>query len=332
MVRVTVIIPTFNRAEYLREAIDSAAAQDDVSIVVADNASNDATPSVVDAAVAKFGTDRLRYVRRASNIGWHANFNESLAEVESEFALVLGDDDRLLPGAMRRAIDALDRSPTAGMAHAAFETIDADGQIVETATDWTKGLTEDTLEPGAVFIERTMPWPTRVFAHSVVMRRAAFQVPMWDPADGAVADYVLWMRIALHWDVEYLATPAAQRRVHPATLSKDFGAIEGSDYLITPDAIEVLRAAKLHFVDRHLGELRDPGALRRAARRGARRDLAVFVRGVAGHSRRGGLRALARAVRVQPTTLLDPIAWRGLAKIALGPRASARLGRARGAR
>ncbi len=325
---VTVIIPTFNRAVYLAEAIQSAASQDGVGLAVKvyDNASDDDTPGVVERAIDEFGDDVVQYVRRPVNVGWRANFNEALAEVTTDFALVLGDDDRLLPGALRRGVDALERAPSAGIVHSAFQTIDEHGTLVDTATDWTKGLTVDTLEPGQTFIERTMPWPTRVFAHSVVIRHAAFQEPMWDPADGLVADYVLWLRIALSWDVQYLATPGAVRRVHRGALSTGFGGIAGDDYVFDPAQVLELGSAKLRFVDRFADRLDDPRALRRAANRGCRRDLADAARSASSRGRRTGLRTLWSAVRARPSVVVEPWAWRALAKVIVGPRLSARIG------
>jgi glycosyl transferase family 2 len=330
MARVTVIIPTFNRAAYLEEAIASAASQDcaEAVVVVADNASEDDTGAVVDRAMLRYGTTRVEYVRRDTNIGWIANFNRGFADVRTDFALVLGDDDRLLPGALTRALAALDRAPRAGFVHSAFETIDEKGAIVETATDWTKGLTEDTLEPGAVFIERTIPWMTRVFTHSVLIRHAAFPKVMWDPADGLSPDYFVWLRIALNWDVQYLAEPGAQRRVHRGTLSTGFGGVTGGDYLVEPDAALTLRAGKLRFIDTYASQLENPAALRRAAHRGSRRDLAAFSRVAAGRSRAAGLRSLVHTVRLQPGVVADPWTWRAVAKVVVGRRASARLTRA----
>jgi glycosyltransferase involved in cell wall biosynthesis len=327
---VTVIIPTFNRAAYLEEAIASAASQDFASavVLVADNASQDDTQAVVDRAVTRYGADRVEYVRHDTNIGWNANASRALADVKTDFALVLGDDDRLLPGALTRAVAALDRAPGAGFVHSACETINENGDVVDAATDWTKGLVEDTLEPGAVFIERTIPWMARVFTLTVLLRHQALPDVIWDPADGLSPDYFLWLRIALDWDVQYLAEPSAQRRVHLGALSTGLGSVRGGDYLAKPDTALVLRAGKFRFIDTYASRLDDPGALRRAAYRGSRRDLAAFSRAAAGRSRVEGLRSLARTTRLQPGVVLDPWTWRALAKVVVGPRAAARLGRA----
>jgi hypothetical protein len=330
MSRVTVIIPTFNRAGYLGEALASAASQDfdDLVVVVADNASEDDTRAVVESGRERYGAQRVEYVRRPTNVGWIANFNLALAEVQSEFALVLGDDDRLLPGAMTRAVASLDRAPTAGFVHSAFETIDEHGALVDTATDWTKGLTADTLETGSEFIERTIPWMARVFTHGVLLRHAAFPEVMWDPADGLSPDYFLWLRIALDWDVQYLAEPGAQRRVHVGGLSAGFGGIAGDDYEVDPEAALALRADKLRFISTLREPARAPerASPRRVPRQpprprcvqpGGRRALTARRRAC---HRPGAASAAASA--------LDPWTWRAVAKVIVGPRASARLGAA----
>ena len=77
MPRVTVFIPTYNRARLLPEAIESVLAQtyDDFRLEVSDNASDDATPEVV----ASFDDPRLEYVRQPENLGLLGNHNWFLA-------------------------------------------------------------------------------------------------------------------------------------------------------------------------------------------------------------------------------------------------------------
>jgi glycosyltransferase involved in cell wall biosynthesis len=324
-----VIIPAYNRARYLEEALASAAAQDleELVVVVADNASEDDTPSVVARAIEAHGPGRVHYVRRETNIGWRANFNLAFADVTTEFALLLGDDDRLLPGALSRGVAALDREPSAGFAHAAFETIDEAGRRVETPDNWTYGLTSDTFESGSVFIARSMPWPTRVCVHTALIRRSAFQDPMWDPQDGLTGDCILWLRIALDWGVQYVATAAVQRRVHRGALSTGFGHLAGIDYIHEPDGVVWERDAKVRFIDRFASRLEDPQALRRDAYKGSRRDLARACRAYAGSSRRVGAGAIARSLRAQPAVLVESSLWRAIVKVLVGPRVSARLSR-----
>jgi glycosyltransferase involved in cell wall biosynthesis len=91
-IRVTVMIPTYNQAAYLREAIDSALAQtyEYLDVVVGDDASTDATSEVV----AAISDPRLRYVKRAFNIGRTENYRDLLyGHATGEFVVNLDGDD-----------------------------------------------------------------------------------------------------------------------------------------------------------------------------------------------------------------------------------------------
>jgi glycosyltransferase involved in cell wall biosynthesis len=71
--RVTVVIPTFNRARFLPVAVDSVLAQTygDFRLLIADNASTDETADIV----ARYDDARIDYVRRPENLGITANHN-----------------------------------------------------------------------------------------------------------------------------------------------------------------------------------------------------------------------------------------------------------------
>ncbi len=109
--RVSVVIPTYNRAEFLREAIASVCAQTfaDFEIVIGDNASGDHTPQVV----ADFHDSRIRYFRHATNIGMTPNWQFVISQARGEFVATLADDDLYLPEHLAVALDALAQYPTA---------------------------------------------------------------------------------------------------------------------------------------------------------------------------------------------------------------------------
>src|SRR5487761_1531684 len=88
---VSVLVPTFNRHDYLRATIVGALRQTfaDFEIVVVDNA------SAVDPAevVAGFGDPRLRYFRNASNLGVTGNVLAASERARGKYVAILGDDD-----------------------------------------------------------------------------------------------------------------------------------------------------------------------------------------------------------------------------------------------
>lgn len=93
--KVSIVIPTFNRAVYVEEAISSALAQDysDLEVVVSDNASTDNTEMVAKA----FAWDpRVRYFRNEENVGMVRNWQKAVfGYATGDWFLLLSDDDIL---------------------------------------------------------------------------------------------------------------------------------------------------------------------------------------------------------------------------------------------
>jgi hypothetical protein len=110
--RISIVIPTRERAVYLRHSLATAAAIDDdaLEIVVSDNASNDDTRAVVEAAA----DPRIRYVNTGQRLSMRQNFEFALGHVTGDYVIFFGDDDGILPGQfplLRRILE--DRRPDA---------------------------------------------------------------------------------------------------------------------------------------------------------------------------------------------------------------------------
>lgn len=113
--RIQVFIPTFNRAERLRRAIDSVLGQSwpGVEVVVLDNHSTDATAEML----ASLYTDnsRVQHIRHDANIGMIANFNAIAGRIDADFFSVLTDDDTYEPGFVATAMRHFGRHPDIGL-------------------------------------------------------------------------------------------------------------------------------------------------------------------------------------------------------------------------
>lgn len=111
---LTIAIPTYNRAGYLRTNLEQLRSElqgipsDWVEIVVSDNCSPDDTPSVVQEAI---GTGlAVRYVRNSENLGWGRNFAQCYDLARGKYVLLLGDDDVFVDGTVRPLLDRLSSS------------------------------------------------------------------------------------------------------------------------------------------------------------------------------------------------------------------------------
>lgn len=94
--KISVIIPTRERAAYLRHCVATALAipDPDVEIIVSDNCSTDGT----DAVLATFNDPRLRVVSPGQRVSMRQNFEYALGQATGDYLIFFGDDDGILPG------------------------------------------------------------------------------------------------------------------------------------------------------------------------------------------------------------------------------------------
>ena len=105
---VSIIIPTFNRADLLPHAVESAlSAGEDVEVIVVDDGSEDDTPRVCASLPG------IRYLRLNRNLGTPSARNVGVLHSRAEFVTALGDDDLRLPGSLEAQVRRLDESPQA---------------------------------------------------------------------------------------------------------------------------------------------------------------------------------------------------------------------------
>jgi glycosyltransferase involved in cell wall biosynthesis len=105
---VSIGIPTYNRARFLKDSLRSALSQtySNIEVVVVDNASSDDTKDVVES----FGDSRVKYFRNEKNIGGPANFKRCLDLSDGEYFSWLQDDDVVFNKYVENALEVLDQT------------------------------------------------------------------------------------------------------------------------------------------------------------------------------------------------------------------------------
>jgi glycosyltransferase involved in cell wall biosynthesis len=268
--RVTVAIPTYNRADYLVEALESVLAQTftDFVVVVSDNASTDNTREVVE----RYDDPRIVYRRHDVNQGWIANFNSSLAGAGTDYAMFLCDDDLLRPGALAHAVEILDGHPEVVLYHSAFDYIDEAGNVRIAGMDYAGRLPADTIETGEEFIAKSIIAGCRVCSSAAVFRVGVLPSPPYDPEADFAADYLLWLRLALGSNVYFCATAEAAYRLHAGTISSEWSDVIQGLYRPKTGAIWHLWRIKDRFLRESAARLPQVRELRRDARRSSARS------------------------------------------------------------
>lgn len=211
---ISVCMPARHCAPYLADALESVVSQpvDDLEVLVHDDASEDGTEDVVRAC----GDRRVRYVRHRRPVGIPANRNSCLAAARGRFILWLDADDRLLPGALPRLLDAMQRHPEVGLVHGAFEVIASDGRRLP---PWPMPFDRDVVERGrdafrelAVLNYITAPVLVRRECHDRVGPYATHIGP-------SSTDWDMWLRMALETDLAWVAEPVSQYRQHAGSIT-----------------------------------------------------------------------------------------------------------------
>ncbi|MBM3276054.1 MAG: glycosyltransferase family 2 protein [Candidatus Sericytochromatia bacterium] len=126
--RVSIVIPVYNGANYLREAIDSALAQThpDVEVLVVNDGSTDG--GATDAIARSYG-DRIRYLDK-ENGGVSSALNLGIANATGDYISWLSHDDVFLPEKISRSLEALERTDPRTIIYTDIEMIDEAGRTL----------------------------------------------------------------------------------------------------------------------------------------------------------------------------------------------------------
>lgn len=142
---VSVIIPAYNAADFIEEALDSARRQtyENLEIIVTDDGSDDETPEIVSAAAQEDG--RIRLIRQ-SNQGVAAARNHAIRESNGVFIAPLDADDIWFRRKIERQVQCMRRGgPSVGLVYSWWASISEEGDIVGAANRWE--VEGDVFEP-----------------------------------------------------------------------------------------------------------------------------------------------------------------------------------------
>lgn len=193
MPKVSVVIPSYNRAAYLRSAIASVLNQSfqDFEIIVVDDASKDDTNEVI----RSFNDLRINYVRHELNKGVSAARNTGIKNSSSDYIAFLDDDDEWLPEKLWKQINLLENSsPKIGGVYTGYVVIDrSSGEILDQRVHTKKGNIFDEL------IEANLIGATP----SLLFRKECFnRVGLFDENMSFSEDWDMWIRISKEFHFE----------------------------------------------------------------------------------------------------------------------------------
>ena len=205
---VSVIIPCYNQAHFLADALQSVGAPEFArkEIIVVDDGSEDDTPAVASAFPS------VRYVWQ-QNRGLAGARNTGLAQASGDLLVFLDADDRLLPGALQTGARLLRENPHWAFVAGRSRFISPAGLPLPTGQP-SRGCGDPYL---ALLRRNSIRNPAMVmFRRSVLERVGGF-----DPRVHACADYEMYLRISREFPVGFHNAVVADYRKHDANMSGD---------------------------------------------------------------------------------------------------------------
>jgi len=206
--KVSVVIPTFNRAHLIQDALESVFAQTykDYEVVVVDDGSTDNTREVL-----KPYLHRIRYVWQ-ENQGVAAARNRGIFLAKGAYITFLDSDDKWVPEKLKRQVDYLETHPSVSLVY---------GQMISYSVnrpDEKKMLPQRIVRSFKELIKESDQIPTSTV---MVRKRCLEAVGGFNPSFYITEDYELWLRVSRRFQIDYLEGVVAEYRVHSSNVTLD---------------------------------------------------------------------------------------------------------------
>jgi len=204
----SVMIPTYNCANYLRETLASVLAQDPgaevMQIAVIDDHSTQDDPAAV---VEELGRGRVEFYQQPENVGNTKNYATSLQRSRGRLIHLLHGDDCVRDGFYLKMQQLFEKKPDIGAAFCRHITMNENShwQFFSELEQQESGILNNWLE--------TIATIQRIQTPSIVVRRDVYeQLGGFDQRLRFVEDWEMWVRIAANYSVGYEVEPLALYR------------------------------------------------------------------------------------------------------------------------
>lgn len=211
--RVSVIIPLYNRKEYIEKSLQSVLNQDysDVELIVIDDGSTDGGDKIVEKWSHRSNLIFLRQPGN-SNKGQSSAINLGLSRATGEFVAILDSDDLYAPGKLRKQIEYLNAHPDVGLVYGNGKAIDAKGKFLYEINYDDKVETSD---PNKILLDCYFLLPQNSLVRSSVYE----QVGGFDESLRSAQDHDMLIRISEVTKIAHQSIDSFRYRRHGDSIS-----------------------------------------------------------------------------------------------------------------
>lgn len=207
---VSIVMAAKNYARFLPMAVESVRAQTfpDWELLIIDDGSSDETPRVVQPFLVD---SRIRYVR-SDVLGQSRAKNLGIGLSRGEFVAFLDADDAWLPTKLEKQLAVFRERPALGVVYCRRSLIDESGQ---TLVAKPRAAVPTGRVLSAMFVQNFVCFSSAMVRREVFSRVGTFD-PQWDLA----IDYDLWLRVAKHYEFDFVDEELVLYRTGHGNLSK----------------------------------------------------------------------------------------------------------------
>lgn len=261
---VSVIVPAYNHARYIRHTIESIAAQSTVpyELIIIDDKSTDETFACASEAARDLPFKKV-LVQHTENRGLCATLNEGLSIAQGKYVMFLASDDTVPPEKLERQTAFLERHPEFAAIYADMVILSEDGKALRVDRSITREQNVSaSAEVHEMSFEAVLLGRSSAFIQSGLFRRTALlSVGAFDEAL-RLEDLDVTLRLLRAGRLAYEFQPGANYRTHAQGTNRNFRRLE-------PDYDTILEKHRTYALDAGMSErqLRAANALRRAVNR-----------------------------------------------------------------
>lgn len=201
---VTIVTPTYNRAGYLPETLESILAQSypNIEHIILDDGSTDDTREVVERFRPRYGARQLIYDRH-ENMGEARTVSKGWQMARGDFIITVNSDDVVYPAMVEKEVAVMQAHPEALVAYPDADMIDETGAYLR-----------DLILPDYDF-DKMLFWRLCLPSVGTMMRRKIIYIEgVRDPQYRYIGDYEYWLRVALHGPFVHIPEKLAAWRLH----------------------------------------------------------------------------------------------------------------------
>lgn len=240
--KISVIIPTYNRADCIEKSIRSVLEQTyrDFELIIVDDGSSDNTQDVVNS----IDDERIRYVKMPENKGASAARNEGIRQAAYDYIAFQDSDDMWKPDKLEKQMQTLMDNPQAGMVYCAYECQSFDGDVV-IVPDEKMPLYE---KQGDIY-EKLLCRNT-IGAPTVLVRRECFlKAGLFCESLSCLEDWELFVRIAREYEILFIEEPLVIVHLNAGGVSSNTaGYYEARCYMIAEHKDALIKYGKFNSV------------------------------------------------------------------------------------